>query len=96
MVVRTGLEPVTLRFITLQFSLPPYRLRALDYPFTIAFALGGCRLVSAPSLLSQGLAQDCHHHYMEGFPEFDILHLEVFTNKAQILLLEGGCSIQLS
>ena len=27
---------------------------------------------------------------MEGFPEFDILHLKVFTNKAQILLLEGG------
>lgn len=31
---------------------------SLDYPFAIAFALGAARLVSTPSLISQGLARD--------------------------------------
>lgn len=99
MAVRTGFEPVTLRFVTLQFSLPPKlaSCAGLSLHRSIFYnTLGGCRLVSTPSLFSQGLARDCHQHYLKGFPEFDILHLKVFTNKAQILLLEGGCSIQLS
>ena len=37
----------------------------LDYPFTIADAVGAARLVSTPSL--SGLARDCH---VTGFPEF--------------------------
>jgi len=37
----------------------------LDYPFTLAHAVGAARLVSTPSL--SGLARDCH---VTGFPEF--------------------------
>ena len=38
----------------------------LDYPFTVARALGAARLVSTPSL--SGLARDCH---VTGSPEFE-------------------------
>jgi len=44
-----------------QISSAPGLLRGLDYLITIAFALGGRRLVSAPSrfqYIKAGLAQD--------------------------------------
>ena len=49
----------------LRLSPPSLDVCGLDYPFTIAFAVGAARLVSTPSL--SGLARDCH---VRGFPEF--------------------------
>ena len=41
-VIRTGFEPVTSRFVTLQLSLPPPygSVRALDFPFIIPTEVG--------------------------------------------------------
>ena len=67
-----GLEPpralLALRiFLPLRLSPPPtVGVRGLDYPFTVAIAVGAARLVSTPSLA--GLARGCH---IAGFPEFE-------------------------
>ena len=50
----------------LRLSPPPCGVCGLDYPFTLANALGAARLVSTPSLA--GLVRDCH---VKGFPEFE-------------------------
>ena len=50
----------------------------LDYPFTVAFALGAARLVSTPSPVASaawGLARDCH---LTGFPEFEQFYIAGF------------------
>ena len=58
---------------------PPSDVRGLDYPFTLAFALGAARLVSTPSL--SGLARDCH---LKGFPEFGQFYAGGFPPRTQV------------
>ena len=51
------------------FRRRPSGVCGLDYPFTLASALGAARLVSTPSPREPwGLARDCH---VKGFPEFE-------------------------
>ena len=51
----------------------------LDYPFTLAHAVGAARLVSTPSL--SGLARDCH---VTGFPEFGQFYFLGFPEEHSI------------
>lgn len=82
-VPRAGLEPAyplqardfltTITFVTLSVC-------GLDYTFTIAYALGACRLVSTPSLL--GLARYWH---FTAFTEFDRFYSIRFQIGTQIM-----------
>lgn len=53
MVRTAGLEPALpfgkQIFVPLRLSPPSLDVRGLDYPFTLAFAVGAARLVSTPS-----------------------------------------------
>lgn len=63
---------------TTAFAAAPKSVCGLDYPFTIAFALGAARLVSTPS--PKGLARDCH---LTGFPEFEQVYAGVSNQRTQ-------------
>ena len=51
----------------LRLSPPPFGVCGLDYPFTVALAVGAARLVSTPSrrehIVRPGLARDCHFRF---------------------------------
>jgi len=53
------------------------RICGLDYPFTLASALGAARLVSTPSP-RWGLARDCH---FRGFPDFEQFYIQGFPQE---------------
>ena len=57
-----------------------FRIRALDFLFTISFDLGALPS-SLYTFLFLGLARDCH---AKGFPEFESVHLYTFIYKAQL------------
>ncbi len=56
----------------------------LDYPFTIALALGAARLVSTPSkpyrIVRSSLARD---YQFKGFPEFEQFYIHCFQGRTQ-------------
>ncbi len=58
----------------------PRRICGLDYPFTLASALGAARLVSTPSP-RWGLARDCH---LRGFPDFEQFYIQGFPQEHSI------------
>jgi len=69
----------------LRLSPPPVGVCGLDYPFTVAFAVGAARLVSTPSrpVVRPGLARDRH---FTGFPEFEQFCIAGFPASTQLLL----------
>ena len=74
-----GLRPTD--FLTnYGFRRRPSGVCGLDYPFTVAFAVGAARLVSTPSLA--GLARDCH---VTGFPEFEQFCILGFPQEHSII-----------
>ena len=85
-----GLEPSrTLRpngfSYHLRLSPPPCGVCGLDYPFTVALAVGAARLVSTPSrrehVVRPGLARDCH---FTGLPEFEQFCIAGFPASIQV------------
>lgn len=68
-----------------RLSPPPCGVCGLDYPFTVAFALGATRLVSTPSRrehnVRPGLARDCH---FTGFPDFEQFYIAGFPARTQV------------
>jgi hypothetical protein len=78
----------------LRLSPPPLGVCGLDYPFTVAFAVGAARLVSTPSrpecFFRPGLARDRH---FTGFPEFEQFCIAGFPASTQLLLSPLGLSV---
>ena len=68
-------------FLPLRLSPPDHSVCGLDYPFTLAFALGAARLVSTPSetFVSAwlGIAS-------KGFPEFEQFYSRGFPWGTQV------------
>ena len=78
----TGLRPTD--FLTsYDFRRRHDGVCGLDYPFTIAFALGAARLVSTPSL--SGLARDCRRHDPDGSPDFGQFYISDFPESTQVI-----------
>ena len=90
MVPRTGIEPVR-PFRDPGFSYPPrlspprnfWRVWSLDYPLTLACALGPARLVSTPS---KSLVLAWLGIPSEGFPEFERFCSMGFSKGTQFFL----------
>ena len=87
MVRAAGIEPARpfgLRiFIPLRLSPPSQRgdVCGLDYPFTVAFAVGAARLVSTPSRFRAWLGIA-----IAGFPEFEQFCTSSFQEGTQVSL----------
>jgi hypothetical protein len=81
-VASVGLEPTrplgTQDFLTTTV-FTALSVCGLDFPFTIAFALGAARQVSTPSF--SGLARDYH---FRGFPDFEQFYSKDFSKGTQI------------
>ena len=85
MVRAAGLEPAQALLpygfsYPLRLSPPPFGVWSLDYPFTVAIALGAARLVSTPSP-GWGLARD---RQLKGFPEFGQFYVAGFPARTQV------------
>ena len=68
----------------LRLSPPPFGVCGLDYPFTVAFAVGAARLVSTPSRRNRSSLRAWLGIAISGFPEFEQFCTAGFPASTQV------------